>query len=446
LSGNHLIVREHQTIRLGPKGPLSRPAYAAFLARIPALPSGVLKPIHEGLRTGSHCGLVQAGPWTLEILPKIYDPEDPLPDRCALVRMLATCFDIPIRLDGTAGSTLADDLLTIVIRAFLEEAQRQLRQGWIKCYVDQEERLTRLRGRLNVSEQVRRGRAAADRLHCVFDELTVDNDLNRVVRAALVLVRPRLPVGSRFAIQANQLDLALAAVGLIGPGQALRMRLPQHRLTRRYDRLLLLASWLLRLLGPNVHGGPEEGLGLTFDMNRLFQETVSIELASAIRRHPLGSRLRLTRERPVKPLVRDESNRPHFMMRPDLCLWLDRELIAILDTKWKQLKPSQEERRAGIAQTDLYQLLGYGYTYACRHLTLIYPNHPRLEGWPLPRYSYCSPAELDIALQVGAFDLDRCKSAADQLLSLQIEGLREALPLGGWRCALASENLSNSSG
>ena len=446
MSDHHLIVREHQTIRLGPKGPLSRPAHAAFLARIPELPSGVLKPVHEGLRTGSHCGLVQAGPWTLEILPKIYDPEDPLPDRCALVRMLATCFDIPIRLDGTARTTLADDLLAVVIRAFLDEAQRQLRQGWIKSYVDQEDRLTRLRGRLNVSEQVRRGRAAADRLHCVFDELTVDNDFNRVVRAALVLVRPRLPVGSRLAIQANQLDLALADVGLIGPGQALRMRLPQHRLTRRYDRLLLLASWLLRLFGPNVHGGPEEGLGLTFDMNRLFQETVSIALASAIRRHPLRLRLCLTRERPVKPLVRDASNRPRFMMRPDLCLWLDRELVAILDTKWKRLSPFQDERQASIAQTDLYQLLGYGHTYACRHLTLIYPHHPGLEGWPLPLYSYCSPAESGIALQVAAFDLDRSRNGADQLLSLQVEALSETLPVGGWRCTLASEDLADSSG
>ena len=193
LSGYHLVVREHQTIRLAPKGPLSRSAHAAFLARIPALPSGVLKPVHEGLRTSSHCGLIQAGPWTLEILPKIYDPEHPLPDRCALVRMLATCFDIPIWLDGTARSNLADDLLTVVIRAFLEEAQRQLRQGWIKSYVDQEDRLTRLRGRLNLSEQVRRGRAAADRLHCVFDELTVDNDFNRLVRAALVLARRPTP-------------------------------------------------------------------------------------------------------------------------------------------------------------------------------------------------------------------------------------------------------------
>jgi len=142
----------------------------------------------------------------------------------------------------------------------------------------------------------------------------------------------------------------------------------------------------------------------------------------------------------MKPLVRDASNIPRFMMRPDLCLWLDRELIAILDTKWKRLSPFHDERQASIAQTDLYQLLGYGYTYACQRLTLIYPHHPGLEEWPLPRYSYCSPAESDLALQVAAFDLDRHRNAADQLLSQQIKGLGEALPGGGWHCTLASEN------
>ena len=426
----HLVVREHQTVRLAPKGPLSRAAHAAFLARIPMLPSGVLMPAHEGLRTGSHCGLIQAGPWTLEILPKIYDEGQPAPDRGALVRMLAACVDVPIRLDGTARSGVADDLLTVVIRAYMEEARRQLRQGWIKSYVDQEDRLTRPRGRLKLSEQVRRGRAVAHQLSCAFDELTVDNGFNRVVRAALILARVRLPVGSRLAIQADQLDLALADVGRLPPAEALRTQLPRHRLTGRYDRLLLMASWLLRLLSPDVHGGSEEGLGLTFDMNQLFQESVSVALGSAIRRHPLRQRLRLTRERPARALVKDASGTGRFMMKPDLCLWLDGKLIAILDTKWKRLSPAQDEHKAGIAQSDLYQLLAYGRGYGCNRLVLIYPLYPELKDLALPSFRYCSPTETDIALHLAAFDLDASRLSARQLLEQQIGGLNEAITGG----------------
>jgi 5-methylcytosine-specific restriction enzyme subunit McrC len=407
---------------MAPQGPLSSAAYAAFLARIPQLPRGVLQPVHEGLRTGSHCGLIQAGSWTLEILPKLYDDQRPAPDRGVLVRMLVSCFNVPIWLNGTTSTGLADDLLTVVIRAYLEEARRQLRQGWIKSYVDQEDRLTRPRGRLNLNEQVRRGRVAAHALHCVFDELTVDNAFNRVVRAALALARARLPVGSRLTIQADQLDLALADVSRLPPGEALRAQLPHHRLTRRYDRLLRMASWLLRLLGPDVHGGPEEGLGLTFDMNRLFQETVSVALGAAIRRHARHQHLRLTREQPVRPLVQDASDTGRFMMMPDLCLWLEDQLIAILDTKWKRLSPAQDKHKAGISQADLYQLLAYGHAYGCHRLVLIYPHHPELTDWNLPRFRYCSPAPSDIALQVAAFDLQASRSAADRLLEQQLDG------------------------
>lgn len=115
------------------------------------------------------------------------------------------------------------------------------------------------------------------------------------------------------------------------------------------------------------------------------------------------------------------------MMIPDLCLWLDETLIAILDTKWKRLSPFQDEHKAGIAQADLYQLLAYGYTYGCNRLALVYPHHPEMKDWTLPRFSYCSPAGADITLQVAAFDLDASRNAAEQLLDQQIGGSPHAI-------------------
>ena len=331
--------------------------------------------------------------------------------------ILADLFDVQVERKQHASSQLADDLLTVVIRAFLEEAQQQLRQGWIKAYIDQQGELTRPRGRLRLSEQVRRGRAAAYQLHCDFDELTTDNPVNQVVRAALHVSRPRIPLGSRLAVHADQIDLALAEVDKLPPAQARRVRLPHDRLTTRYDRLLLMASWLLRLFSPGVHAGGEECLGLTFDMNRLFQDVVSRALSASIRRHPLRDRLRLTRERPARHLVTDASGTGRFMMMPDLCLWLDGKLVTILDAKWKRLSPEQDEHKAGIVQADLYQLLAYGYTYGCPRLLLIYPGHPGLEDWVRPRFRYAAPTEDGVELGIATFALDGFKSAADRVLA-----------------------------
>ena len=386
------------------------------------LPSGVLTPTYDGFRTGSYCGLIQADGWTLEILPKIYDGTHHAPDRGLLVRMLGACFDVPVWLDGIAKSNLADDLLTVVIGAFLDEAQQQLRQGWIKSYVTKEERLTRPRGRLNLIEQLRRGRANAHQILCEFDELTVNNSFNQVVRTALVLSRHRLLIGSRLAVHAYQLDLALSDVDTLIMALVVLDHLPHHRLMQRYERLLMLSSWLLRLLGPDVHGGQEAGLELIFDMNSLFEDYVAGALESSIRRHPFHDRLKLTREQPSLPLVQDAAGTGRFKMKPDFILWLDDKILAILDTKWKRLRPDLQEHTAKILQADMYQLLAYGHIYQCERLVLIYPDHPILNGWPLPRFRYCSEEPINIHLNISTCDLNDIDSTVDQIVNQQLEG------------------------
>jgi 5-methylcytosine-specific restriction enzyme subunit McrC len=349
LNERYILAYEHQTIRVAPAGTLPKEAYQAFLDRIPSLPSGTLTPEHNGLRTGSFCGLLQAGDWTLEILPKIYADEDERPSRGLLIKMLGVCFDLPLWQQGLAPADSGDDLLLILIRAFLDEAQRQARQGWIKSYVGTEERLTRPRGQIKIVDQVRRGRARAHQLDCDFDELTVDNAHNRVVNEALVIARPRMPLGSRLAAHADQIALSLADVATVPVTLTTIHTLPKTRLTARYERLLLFSEWIIRLLMPDVHVGEERGLSLLFDMNRLFQDYLAATLLNCAQRHPLQNRLTLTLERPVRALVVDQNDTSIFMLRPDLCLHLDGELICILDAKWKQLKP-QDGNKAGVSQ------------------------------------------------------------------------------------------------
>ncbi|WP_158934073.1 McrC family protein [Burkholderia sp. S171] len=421
MNRRHLIVREHQTLRREPYGLLSSDAHTAFLRHLAALPPNALTPTHDGLRTGSLCGLVSVDGWTLEILPKIYDQADHTPDRGLLVKMLASCFDIPIWHGDNAESGQAD-LLTAIVRAYLEEASTQMSAGWIKSYVTEEDQLTRPRGQLKIHAQVRRGRAQGHMLHCEFDELTTNNAHNRLVKAALKVAASKIPTGSRHAVMARRLALSLNEVDDSTRSWREPDSLAKHRLTQRYERLLILSSWLLRLLGPNVHRGPERGISLLFDMNRLFQDYVGNALDRAIRRHPLANRLRLTRERPVKGLVSDSAESPRFMLRPDLCVHFDNQMLAILDTKWKRLLP--DEQNAGVGQSDLYQLLAYGHTYGCRQLTLIYPDHPCLEQWPRPRFKFAPYEDAAIGLSIETFDIQNSDLSADRILvalSPQIE-------------------------
>ncbi|MGV7240628.1 McrC family protein [Caballeronia sp. M23-90] len=413
-----LTVREHQNVLRQPFGPLPVDAYHAFFRHLSALPANALTPIHDGLRTGSYCGLISAGGWTLEILPKIYDQAGDAPDRGLLIRMLETCFDIPLWQGDPADSDDAD-LLSILVRTFLHEASDQMRLGWIKSYVTFTDQLTRPRGRLKVQEQLRKGRADGHTLHCEFDELTVDNEHNQFVKAALQVASSIVPIGSSYAMSVRRLSASLDQVAEIRASKNLQGPPPTQRLTRRYDRLLLLSSWLLRALGPDVHGGTSTGLSLLFDMNRLFQDYVGHSLDAVIQKHPLRGRLNLTRERPVKHLVADGDLNMRFQLRPDFCIWIDDTLVAIFDTKWKRLQPL--EVNAAVAQADLYQLLAYAHTYNCKQLMLIYPHAQPLNQWENVNFRFAPFNSTSIVLSIETFDLANPESSADRVIAVVSE-------------------------
>ena len=62
-----------------------------------------------------------------------------------------------------------------------------------------------------------------------------------------------------------------------------------------------------------------------------------------------------------------------FALRPDIVVNGD----LVIDAKWKELKP--DERRLGVEQTDVYQMLAYARAYEATRLVLLYPWHEGLD-------------------------------------------------------------------
>jgi hypothetical protein len=57
---------------------------------------------------------------------------------------------------------------------------------------------------------------------------------------------------------------------------------PRDRSTRRYEPALQWAGWILRLLSPSLRGGDSAAPALLFDMNRLFEQAVGVQLRLAL--------------------------------------------------------------------------------------------------------------------------------------------------------------------
>lgn len=89
----------------------------------------------------------------------------------------------------------------------------------------------------------------------------------------------------------------------------------------------------------------------------------------------------------------------------------------IIDTKWKTLSPRTSDRKRGISQADVYQMMAYGRLYDCENLMLLYPHHAGLDG-PAGMAGRFHVGDDAHALTPATLDLSDPQGISDQLRGL----------------------------
>jgi 5-methylcytosine-specific restriction enzyme subunit McrC len=328
-------------------------------------------------------GMVSAKGCSLEILPKV-DPDAGAGEsddtvRSRLVRML----DVALGLDLDIGAEAAiarqkSTLLEILIDAFATRLLAEVRRGLPRAYRQCEEDLPALRGRLDVTRQFTRNAVRPDRLACRFDQLEADTPLLRIMAAATVfLSRHTRSLGTRRKL--DELRHAMADIPLMPitllPWQAVRI----DRTNRRWEALFRLARLLLQRDWQATHHAPKapEGLTLLFPMNDLFEKYIAVLLRRAL----AGSGIQVIDQGGHRACLGTFTG-AHlesgdvFRTKPDIMLRRGREIVAIIDTKWKKLSTDPLDRKHGVSQADVYQLMAYARLYRTAELMLLYPERP----------------------------------------------------------------------
>lgn len=328
-------------------------------------------------------GMVSAKGCSLEILPKVDSDagveENHETVRSRLVRML----DVALGLDLDIGAEAAiarqkSTLLEILIDAFATRLLAEVRRGLPRAYIQCEEDLPALRGRLDVTRQFTRNAVRPDRLACRFDQLEADTPLMRIMAAATVfLARHTRSLGTRRKL--DELRHALADIPLMPitrlPWQAVRI----DRTNRRWEALFRLARLLLQRDWQATHHAVKapEGLTLLFPMNDLFEKYIAVLLRRAL----VGSGIEVIDQGGHRACLgaftgQHLENGEVFRTKPDIILRRGREVMAIIDTKWKKLSLDPLDRKHGVSQADVYQLMAYARLYRTAELMLLYPGRP----------------------------------------------------------------------
>jgi 5-methylcytosine-specific restriction enzyme subunit McrC len=315
--------------------------------------------------------------------------------------MLATALDLrsPF-MDQPVHFERIDELFDFLVEHLANLIDARLQHGLYRSYVDREENLRAVRGRILIGEDVRRNAVMRHRTFCQYSEFTWDVPENRVIRQT-VYAMSRLVRGNDLQRRLATLDRTLGEIDPTPLPLSAFDSFHYHRLNDDYRPIHRLCRLLLEGSSVSEAVGTTGFRAFLLDMNVLYEQFLTVAMAEA-----LAPDLALISQHP--------SHLDHarcIQIRPDMSLMRAGKPVLIADAKYKLLDSEHK------GHADLYQMLAYCTAEGIDHGVLIYP------AWEQGGESTVRVRNSPIGISRLAIDLDG--SIAD--VRGQVLGLAERL-------------------
>jgi len=258
--------------------------------------------------------------------------------------------------DASAFGAGSDDLAAATVALFARSVETLCAWGLQHGYVAQEERLSGIRGRVDMTASMRRSWERSP-IPCRFDEFVPDIFENQALFAGIAAARKVPGIPGRLGAHLRLLEDQFAAVRRRSITQAQIMSWKPNRSTRRYRTAMTLVGILLGQRDLIDRDRDVTAASFTLDMNVLFERYIITGLA---RRSP-------------EPLLVGYQHGMHLDRGRRVAVAADLVVtprsggppVLVGDTKYKL--------NDGVGKaSDHYQLLAYATILGLDHGVLIY--------------------------------------------------------------------------
>jgi 5-methylcytosine-specific restriction enzyme subunit McrC len=351
------------------------------------------------LKLDNYVGVLETPCGTrLEILPKHFEQEDCVKQsRTLLRRMIQVSLNLPSREVGAADLQNFDAPLSEwVMGRFLLALDHLIKRGLRFDYQRVEEEQRFLRGQLDVVKQMRQPPGRQHHFQIRHDIYLPDRAENRLLKLALDQVCKATNDAGNWRL-AHELRSVLLEVPTSRDVQQDFKQWSSERLMAHYVPVKPWCELIIKQQLPLAVAGDWHGMSLLFPMERLFERYVAASLGRDLQ----GDARLQTQSR--SEYLCQHKGKNFFQLRPDLMVH-HQQKSWVLDTKWKRLSSSAEDKSYGLKQSDFYQLFAYGHKYLAGEgeLVLIYP---RLSAFDTPLKVFEFAPKL--LLWVLPFDMER---------------------------------------
>ena len=318
---------------------------------------------HNGVVFKQYVGAIQVDDLTIEILPKIdryesEDQENKTKWQKVLIEMLRVTKKLKIQQVGQANVTKQSiHLLDIYFEWFLNEVQLLIHQGLIKQYYKETGNVKALKGKLEFAGHINKNLVHKERFYTTHQVYDKDHLIHQILGQALEIIAA-LSQGNYLYSRCKKIQLDFPEVKPIKANENTFSKIPKSRKIVPYENALAIARLIILNYAPNISSGSENMLALLFDMNSLWEEYVLVRLKQACNDNNME--------------VYGQASKGFWngiTIRPDIVLEKNKEVILIIDTKWKNIDQSQPSTH------DLRQMYVYNEYWKSTKSLLLYPSN-----------------------------------------------------------------------
>lgn len=281
-------------------------------------------------------GVIRLPDAQLEVTPKIPEPHFLYLAELATLSPRTNSSEVRVEADASFAEVLA--------LWFLEDVEGLIRRGLRPDYLAFDDELPAVRGHLKALETtvaIMQGQPVA---HCIFEELSEDAPLNRVLKAACQRLASNQTLRHSTRARARRASFRFRCTAM-RPADLL---VHVDRMSGAYKSAVSLASLILRSLGVSLRLGVQSGIAFLIRTPELIEE---------------GLRNIVSRAMPGVSVNQQSTpiSKTGLTMNPDLVF---NEGCAVGDIKYRTLGPDWR-------RNDLYQAVAFAAAFRTTHSVLL---------------------------------------------------------------------------
>jgi 5-methylcytosine-specific restriction enzyme subunit McrC len=319
-------------------------------------------PIPNGVKFKQYVGIIQVDGLSIEILPKADKDNNSADWKGLLLQMLKACGHLKASSAGAANVKRQHlNLLEVYFELYLTEIETLIHRGLVKKYRKNTGNVKALKGKLEFAGNIRHNLVHKERFYTTHQVYDQDHLLHQTLVHALEILE-QFSKGSYLFDRCKRVLLNFPDTTPIKVTKKQIEGIVLNRKTAPYNQALELARLIILNYSPDISTGREKMISLLFDMNRLWEEFILIQI-----KKELAGTSYSVKGQESQTFIGSNYLKPDMVIQHNE----DPKKVYIIDTKWK--RPSNQSSSI----SDLRQMYAYNRFWNAKKAMLLYPGESR---------------------------------------------------------------------